>query len=251
MRIEQVDILRGVGIFLVILYHFFYALYFFGFSNINPNTGFLLIIGRLAASIMVFVVGMSLTLSYVNASKTNSFFSLTKKYLFRSLKLFAVAFFISIISYIFYPEGWIRWGIIHFIALAVFVCSFFARFYYFNLVAGFYSILFGFLINPIPTNNFFLFILGFHLPIYSLDYFAFFPWVGLVFLGMYSAKRLYLKKDLIEQTSQKTTILAKENNNITSLISKYFILMGQNTLLLYLIHVPIFVSILLFIKKFL
>ncbi|MEM4137524.1 MAG: heparan-alpha-glucosaminide N-acetyltransferase [Candidatus Anstonellaceae archaeon] len=236
MRIEQVDALRGLGITLVVIYHIFFDSYFFGIVDIDPTEGVLKLFGLAAASIMIVVVGISLSLSYEKI-KNSDYKTRIKKYLTRSLKLFVVALAISAISYIFYPQGWIRWGVIHFISFAVFFCHFFARFERLNAILAMLSITIGKIINEIQTDNFLLFIVGYYYPIYSIDYFPIFPWIGLVFLGMYVGKKIYIQKKM-----------NLEEKKIW--IEKYLAILGRNSLIIYLTHQIPLISFILILKKF-
>ncbi|MCX8163153.1 MAG: DUF1624 domain-containing protein [Candidatus Micrarchaeota archaeon] len=237
MRIEQLDALRGIGIAAVVLYHIFFDLHFFSLTSIDPNVGLLALLGRGAASLMIIIVGASLVLSYERV-KNLPFLELTKKYFTRAAKLFLVALLISLVSYIFYPEGWIIWGIIHFISFAVFFCSFFARFDKINLILAILSIIIGFIIKNIETNNILLFVLGYRYPIYTLDYFSIFPWIGLVFLGMFLGKKIYIEK--------KFSLAKKE-----LWAQKYFAILGRHSLSIYLLHQIPIIGIILILKQIL
>jgi len=62
-RISEVDLLRGVAIVLMVVYHFFFNINFLGITHINLyDTGWILF-QRIIGTLFVFLAGVSLTLS--------------------------------------------------------------------------------------------------------------------------------------------------------------------------------------------
>ncbi|MFA5108693.1 MAG: heparan-alpha-glucosaminide N-acetyltransferase [Candidatus Micrarchaeia archaeon] len=230
-RFEEIDILRGIAILMVVVFHIFYDLNYFHIASFDMHSGALMLFGRLAAFILIFIVGISLHLSHerANAQGKNSFL----KYAKRSLGLFAIAALISLATYIYPHDGFIFFGIIHFIALAVLIGYFFLDFYYLNLAVGILFILAGEVLSQMQTSNIFLFILGMNSNFYTLDYYPIFPWIGIVLLGMFAGKSLYEKQE------RKFSICIPNAK-----IMRFFDLCGQNSLLIYIVHQPIIICIL-------
>jgi len=103
-RLYAVDELRGLAVVLMVIYHLIVDLSMFGYP-ISPTSMTTRPIGFVSAFLFILVAGFSSRLSRNNAR--------------RSLKLFAAAFVISGVTGVlsFAPD--IRFGILHFMALAI------------------------------------------------------------------------------------------------------------------------------------
>lgn len=103
-RLFAVDELRGLAVVLMVIYHLIVDLWMFGYP-ISPYSIATRPVGFVSAFLFILVAGFSSRLSHNNAR--------------RSLKLFAAAFVISGVTgaLSFVPD--IRFGILHFMALAV------------------------------------------------------------------------------------------------------------------------------------
>ena len=67
VRFWEVDLLRGVAIVLMVLYHLVFDLNYFAVYDIDVSSGFWLAVARAAASLFLLLVGLSLTLSHSRA----------------------------------------------------------------------------------------------------------------------------------------------------------------------------------------
>ncbi len=72
-RFWEIDFLRGIAIIMMVSYHFTFDLNFFGIDSINIYSGFLWIFPRIVASMFIFLVGLSLYLSYTRAEMSGKF----------------------------------------------------------------------------------------------------------------------------------------------------------------------------------
>ena len=228
MRYIEIDFLRGMAIIFMVIFHFFYDLQIFKFLDINIYHSFFWIHFRdLIIFLFMITVGISLSLSNEKA------FNL-KKNLIRLAKLLAVSLLITAVSYFIYPKYWIYFGIIHLIFTASILALPFVKLPRTALFIG-VSILIIYFTLSINMNwlyNILKEIL--HLPQYTKDIAHLFPWLGVVFIGIFIGHKRYFLLNL------KTNIMTK---NIAFL--------GQHALLIYLIHQPIMMGIIGGIKKFL
>ncbi|GAI30804.1 unnamed protein product, partial [marine sediment metagenome] len=119
-RFWEVDFLRGIAIIMMVLYHLIYNLSYFGAYNIKANSGFWLYFARTTATIFIFLVGVSLTLSFSKAMKKfKNEKELFLKYLQRGLKIFSWGLIITLVTWVFLREGYVVFGILHLIGISI------------------------------------------------------------------------------------------------------------------------------------
>jgi uncharacterized membrane protein len=223
-RIAEVDVLRAIAIILMVVYHFFFDLKFLGFVDISlHDTGWILF-QRTIGTLFVFLAGASLALS---ESRHKNYMRHVK----RAVKLGAVALLITAATWIWPHEGFIRFGVLHFIALATLIAPLFFRFGWLNVIIGLIIIAAGMEIHY--TDIGYLFWLG---PIRTdylpLDHYPLVPWFGIVLIGIYAGQRVYPN--------------GKTRWNIRSpLLEK----IGKNSLVVYLLHQPILIGLLMLLKN--
>ena len=228
-RLWEIDFLRGVAIIMMITFHAVFDLWYFGYG-FDISSGFWFVFARVTASIFLFLVGVSLTLSY-SRSKGASF----SKYAYRGLKIFSWGLIITVITWIFLDKGFIMFGVLHFIGVAIILAYFFLRFHVLNLVLGVVIILIGIFLQGLVFSFPWLLWLGF-VPsgFYTLDYFPLLPWFGLVLLGLFFGKMFY--------PHGKARI-----RDVNNLITRFFCLLGRRSLLIYLMHQPVLIALLFFL----
>src|SRR5262245_42091255 len=100
-RLWEVDTLRGVAIVLMVFYHFMLDVNFFGIYPLNIYGTAWQSFARGIATLFLFVVGVSLTLSYNRESRQTGSGQLFKKYLLRGGKIFGLGLVITIATYFF------------------------------------------------------------------------------------------------------------------------------------------------------
>ena len=230
-RFLEIDFLRGIGIIMVVVFHLFFDFDFFGILPNEMYEGFWLIFQRSAASLLILVFGISLVLRYekLKGKETNIF----SKFVERSLFLAGVALLITIATWIYPHNGFIIFGIIHFFALSVILGYFFQRFYYLNLALGLAIVLIGLQFSELTVDTNLLFWLGLSFKgFYTLDYFPLFPWFGIVLIGIFIGKKVYI--------NSKNTKVESQKSWITSIVAY----LGRNSLFIYIAHQPILIGIL-------
>jgi uncharacterized membrane protein len=233
-RFWEIDFLRGIAIIMMIIFHFLFDIYYFNSLAFNPHSGFWWGFARIAASIFIVLVGVSLTLSYSRAKQAgtaNGF----PKYMKRGLKIFGLGLMISLVTWIFLPSGLIMFGVLHLIGVSVIIAYPFLRYRYLNLTLGAIFILIGIYLSTMTFDFYWLVWLGF-MPkaFYTLDYFPIFSWFGVVLIGILIGNTLY--KDYIRRFR-----LPDLSGNP---LSKAFCYMGRHSLLIYLIHQPVLITLL-------
>lgn len=136
-RIILIDLLRGLAIVLMFIYHFSFDLDYFGYVSIEFNREpFWLNFRTLIVSLFLGVVGYSLYLAHHTQWHRQAWLKR-----FGLLVLASLA--VSLSSYLMYPKTFIFFGILHFIALASLFGLLFIRLGYLNLVIGLLLLIIG------------------------------------------------------------------------------------------------------------
>ncbi len=233
-RFWDVDALRGVAIIMVVLYHLIYDLDNFGGYGIESTSGFWGGFADVSAFMFVFLVGLSLTLSYskTTAATGESTFG---KYLLRGIKIFAYGMLITLVFWAA-NFGAVIIGILHLIGLSIILAYPFLRFKFTNLLTGLAAIavgayiqaqsfvvegVAGVLLAPlgiIPAN------------LFMPDYRPLLPWFGVVLLGVFFGNAVYLPWRREKTTTPAPSYTAPLN------------FLGRHTLFIYLVHQPIIIA---------
>ncbi len=226
----ELDALRGLAISLMLVFHLAFDLNYLSIMPLSVYQMPWLLLQRLTITLFLLLVGASLWLKSEKLAAENK--NVNVELAKRALFLFAIAALISLATWLYTPQEFIVFGIIHFIALSTILAIPFLRFYKLNLLIGTALIASSFFIS-LPQLNTPLFLwLGFTFPGFqSLDYVSLFPWFGLVLLGIFAAKLLYHEMKINFQKPQDK-------------ISDIFTLMSRNSLSIYLLHQPILLGIL-------
>ena len=212
---------------MMFVFHFSYDLSFFGHLQINfLEEPFWANFRRFIVSCFLLLVGISIVLA--NRKKLN-----IKRFSRRLILLIGYAILVSIGSYLMFPESYIYFGILHFIAVASVLALLFRKFYWFNLTFGISLLLLDTLYSNAYFNDPAINWLGFmtHLP-HTEDYVPLVPWFGMVLIGMFIGRRFF--------TNNTPSWLAW---NAVNPISKTLAFAGRHSLHIYILHQPIFIGL--------
>ena len=236
-RFWELDLIRGLAVVMMVLYHLLYDLNYFGVRSLNVRSGFWLYFAEATATIFIVLVGVSLTLSASRLEMQGSSGKIFMVFFKRGLKIFSLGAVISLTTYLSIGRGFILFGVLHLIGISIILAYPFLRLRAFNLLAGLIFVLIGIYLQEHTFDFAWLIWLGF-VPenFYSLDYFPIFPWFGLILIGIYLGKSLYQH--------------GRRSFNLPELSDSFFVnllgVLGRNSLLVYLVHQPVLVAILLF-----
>ena len=215
MRIDELDSLRATALVMMLVLNFVTDLNHFGIMNTETGDQWWWM-ARIAASLFVGISGVS----YFLAHRLEYDFTKTSG---RTQRLIFWAFVITIITYIFEPSAYVRFGVLHLLALASIVAFPVARKPEFALGIGLIL-----LIIPLSSNSNLVWLGLRETGFLAVDYFPLNPWLGIFFIGLALASRIYPEgKPLIEiQWPEK------------------WLWFGRNTLTIYVIHQPILIGLL-------
>ena len=234
-RLWEIDLLRGIAIIMMVIYHLMWDLRGLGGYDINVNSGFWHYWQLVTASTFIGVVGISLTLSYSQARRRNENGSLWSKYLLRGFEVFSWGLVVGIVTFLFQPNLYVRFGILHLIGVSIMLAYPFLRWRWLNLALGVLIILAAELVAPLGLDITWLDWMGLDVtPRPAFDYFPLIPWFGVVLIGIFLGNTLYRGGE------RRFSIPDFGENGFM----RFMRLMGQNSLLIYLLHQPILIALL-------
>lgn len=233
MRLEKIDIMRWIAIILMIFFHLNYSLVnIFNIELLNFSEAFWNIIWKFTALLFIFTAWISFFLAELKYEK-----NIIKKYIKVSIILGIIASFISLSTYLFLPEQYIKFWIIHFFALSFLLMLLFSKFKYYNILFGIIFITYWIFFIPIIKNEYFYFLWFIYPWFKSADFFPIFPyfWVMLFWYSLALFLKNIDKLNIFKLNSRK---------NIFYSILEYS---WKKSLIIYIIHQPIILLILYYI----
>jgi uncharacterized membrane protein len=235
VRFWEIDFLRGIAIIMMIFFHFLYDLNYLDILNLSLYTGYFLIYVYIIGISFFLLVGISLTLSYSKVKNSLTKSELRLKYLIRGLKIFFLGLLITLITYVYLDEGFVIFGVLHCIGISIIIAYPFLKFCYFNLLFGLFLIVFGLILKNLTFNFYWFIWLGFRPEIfYTIDYFPLLPWFGIILIGIFFGNMFYSNR------IRRFKLIDLSRN----FIIKFFVYLGEHSLIIYFIHQPIILFIL-------
>jgi len=225
-RYLELDVIRGIAIILMVVFHFFYDLSYFKYLDINTHSDLFWVYFR-NVIIFLFMITVGISLYIVNEKSFN-----LKKNMYRLAKLLGVSLLISGVSYVMYPTFWIYFGIIHLIFVTSLITLPFVRVPTIALLFGSSIVILFFLYQ---LNMVWLYDLSkdlLYLPTLTKDRAYLFPWLGVVFIGIYVGYKRWFVIHL------STTPLREK-----------VAFLGRHALVIYLLHQPVLMGIVGGVKK--
>ena len=235
-RFWEIDFLRGIAIIMMVLYHLLYNLHYFAQYNVNVYSGFWMYFARTTATIFIFLVGVSLSVSFSRTKKIHKDRNkLFIKYLRRGLKIFSWGLIITLVTRIFLGKAFVIFGILHLIGISIILAYPFLKLRYWNLLIGLICIFLGAYLRGFAFDFYWLSWLGFKpAQFYSVDYFPLLPWFGVVLIGIFFGNLFY------SDYSRRFQLV---DLSFFSGI-KVFCFLGKHSLLIYLLHQPLIIAVL-------
>ncbi|MBW1698059.1 MAG: DUF1624 domain-containing protein [Deltaproteobacteria bacterium] len=209
-RYLMLDAVRGSAVLLMIFFHVAYDLSLFRFADIDIiQDPFWYWLPRLIVSLFLICAGVSLALVHKNGIQWHHAVK-------RLIKIGGWALVITLVTYVLFPENYIFFGALHCIATASLAGVFFVRRPKLSFLCGLLLLASDWVFRPtlFPLNRW--------LGVSPFDYLPFYPWFGVVLIGIY-LESLHLHQ-----------IALKRNAVIRSLG-----FMGRHSLKIYLLHRPL------------
>ena len=232
-RYPEIDLLRGIALLMMILFHTLFDLAFFRIAPIDISDGFWRYFAYATASLFLLIVGVSLSISHARAARRLQGWALVQKFLIRGGGIFCCGLLVTVATWWYLQEGYVIFGILHLIGFAVMLSPLFFRFRIWNAVIGIAFIITGWILATIP-GPMGLLVFGIHpLTFQSVDYTPIFPWMGLVLIGLAIGEFAY-------PGGERRRALPEFPGRVTAPLR----FIGRHTLIVYLVHQPVILLIL-------
>lgn len=231
-RFPEVDILKGIAVIMMVIFHFYYLYYILGKDLNSISNPFISNLATISHTIFIIMFGVNFSINYKKNKYKSDYY---KKQLKRFGIYSVIAIAISAITYTIFPHKFVIFGIFHFFAASLIMSNLFAGktktiiglilFTILNLVIG----------GNIPSKCYdiplFCFISGIgNVNYQSIDHFPFIQFFTKVLLGMFIGENLYSIKDRNIDLVQFDTYFKK------SVILKSIAYLGKHSLSIYIIH---------------
>ncbi len=236
-RFLELDVLRGIAIVFMIVYHFIFDWNFFVQPVVDLNQGWWFYFGRFTAALFIGLAGLSLTLSAHRSAHayTEKWRALVQKGIF----ILGLGMIISLITYITFPAYAIWFGVLHLMGVSLIVGAFLVHRPTLTLLAGILFTGLGVLFSTILHSTLPFWPILLPVSFQTFDYFPLFPWLGVFLLGMSAGNYLY------PQGNPHSLLGWKKTNVITNLFAE----LGRKSLMIYFVHQPVLIGLLLAMGK--
>lgn len=226
-RIWEIDFVRGIAIILMIIFHFIVDLKDFYSYPLDYLNGFWYLEGKLSAILFILLCGVSATLGK-NSTR-------------HGITIFIWAMVLTVITYLYNENNYIRFGILHFLGISLLSVHFIRQLpsYWLMILSLAILVIGNTIFNQYITNPY-LFPIGLKSYTFvSMDYYPLFPWYGVFLVGIMFGQVFY---------GNKRSFSASQLCSFPPF--KLITYLGKHSLPIYLVHQPILLFLLyLFLEK--
>ncbi|HEV2554691.1 MAG TPA: heparan-alpha-glucosaminide N-acetyltransferase [Bosea sp. (in: a-proteobacteria)] len=231
LRLEAVDLARGLALLAMFVFHFAYDLSYFGLieTHVPSEPGWRLF-ARLIAGSFLTLVGISLVLATRNGLNRHAFLK-------RLAMVAGAATLVTLATFFAMPRSFIFFGILHHVALGSVLALPFLRLPVAAVaVAAVIAFALPVLVAHPLLDEPWLAWLGFSRdPIMTADFVPVFPWFGCVLSGMVLARLALPRLSGSRLAAWRPA----------SLPARIIVWGGRHSLLVYLVHQPVFIGALM------
>jgi len=214
-RVVIIDNIRGIAFLFMLFQHIFY---FYDVSTYYKTSysddKIVSTSGLIARTIFILLAGYSVYMNYNKDKKVH-----IEKRFNRSIEILGHGLFLTGLTYLLYPDNFIRFGILHFIAVGTLLISVLSPYSVWTIAVFVLSIV----VKYPEINPFIDTITGASSPGAMMDWFPLNKWLPVILLGLIIGQNIDISKYNIP--------MLEFNNFITDI--------GKNSLNLYTIHVTI------------
>ena len=220
---------------MMVVYHLMYDLDYFGGYPIESTSGFWARFADATAGAFLFLVGVSLAISYSRASAGGPGRGLFGKYLLRGLRILAYGMVLTAVFFLL-GMGVVAFGILHLIGVSIILAYPLLRYRFANLILGLSLIAVGVYMRIEGVSSESPWLLPFGVVPESLvmpDYRPLLPWFGVVLLGVFAGNVVY-------GGGRRPALFAGK----APAPARPLLPLGRNSLFIYLVHQPILIALL-------
>ena len=237
-RYQEIDLVRGIALVMMILFHTLFDLNFFQVFPVDVYTGFWRFFAYATATLFLCVVGISLVISRARAARYLDAGALAKKFVFRGAGIFCLGLLVTAVTWWYLHDGFVVFGILSVIGVSVMCSPLFFRFAKKNALLGLLIIVIGWTFTTIRGPIWLLPIGIYPASFWSVDYTPIFPWFGVVLIGIALGDMLY------PGGVRSFTLPRLPLNAIAPLV-----FLGRHSLLIYFLHQPLILAVLYLIAS--
>lgn len=237
-RFFEIDILRGLAVIAMVLFHFFYLYELTGQSNGGFSNNLLVCLAKFAHITFIILFGVNLALSFQKnreaGKKDEEYYGNQMK---RAICFYIIGGIVTLFTYLIFPHKYVVFGIFHFLASSILLSQFFVENKTTTTIG---LVIFSLIYSVLKTNKYdilnkcynsplFCFVTGLANTQYdSIDHFSILPYFMFVLIG------ILLGHTYFDKGQRQIKLLEnKEPNNLaTNIIKK----IGQNSIAIYIIH---------------
>lgn len=241
-RFLELDLLRGLAVVGMIIFHLFYLLNYFEVMFLQMFSGWWHVLGQFVRFSFLGLVGVGMVISYnkvlgnlPDAQRGGIFcWKAVLRQWCRAGIIFVLALIVSFATLLVIPDQYVKFGILHLIATSIFVLSFVVRLPVIALIFGIAAIFLGKWLSGFTTNSLILFVFGMKSEtIFSIDYFPIFPWISVICFGIFLGNLLYAGK--FRMCLEKF---------VFHMAFKPILFLGRHSLVIYMLHMPVIIFLL-------
>ena len=236
LRLTSLDFLRGCLIFMMIIYHLFWDLGYFGYINFSyVINGMGLLIAQCIGASFIFLSGISISLFF-----GSNFFS-GYLFLLKLTKILGISAAISLLTWLVDPERFIFFGILHLLSVCYFLAFCMLRIQKPVLLNATILIFCLFWISELKFDLSPVWVwIGVSQVIPSSnDFYPLIPWCIFFFIG------IRFSNQILRQIKKLNIESWRNSSGEFSLKFKVIVWAGKKSLIIYICHQPLFFSLFL------
>lgn len=231
----EIDALRGAAVLLMALYHLLFDLHYFYEFDLRLTAAPWQLFARGIASVFLLLIGIMYVVSYHRTTREMRWRKAWK----RCAAIAAGAAIVSVATWFVAPVDFVKFGILHLIAVSAVLQPLFMILRTWNIPIGSLVFIAGMQLGTLIVPSPLLFPFGIRSPGFSsLDYYPLLPWFGAILIGMGAGSICYVpaRHPFLRPLARIA-------------YPSWLLWCGRHSLLLYLLHQPMLLVVLWFILR--